>query len=273
MFSCGLDLGVAAVQLAVADDALRLGADVDEDLVLVDAHDGALDDVAVLEAADLAGLLVEQLFHRRRLGAVVDARRRRATPASAGGASAKSDSRRRGGDRRLRLRRAVLRLGGMPLPRAASASALCLGVGADASARSSAAPTRPRRARLRRRLAAMSASASAAAAARLARVGGRLNRQPRRLRWMCRSTTPSSAAAVASVVVSSADAGWGSALAIGWVGSASAVSAAMGSVPSMSSTVNFCVSSDRVSREKQQDPSYRSGLARWLCRPCPGGLE
>ena len=69
MLSCGLGLGVAAVQLAVADDALRLGADVDEDLVLVDAHDGALDDVAVLEAADLAGLLGEQLLHRRRLGA------------------------------------------------------------------------------------------------------------------------------------------------------------------------------------------------------------
>ena len=49
-----LRLGVAAVQLAVADHAFRLGADVDEDLVLVDAHDGALDDVAVLEAADLA---------------------------------------------------------------------------------------------------------------------------------------------------------------------------------------------------------------------------
>ena len=74
MFSCGLALGVAAVQLAVADDALGLGADVDEDLVLVDAHDVAFDDVAVLEAADLGRLLGEQLLHGRRLGAVVHAR-------------------------------------------------------------------------------------------------------------------------------------------------------------------------------------------------------
>ena len=44
---------VATEELAVADDALALGADVDEDLVLVDADDGALDDVAVLEALDV----------------------------------------------------------------------------------------------------------------------------------------------------------------------------------------------------------------------------
>ena len=80
----GLGLGVAAVQLAVADDALGLGADVDEHLVLVDAHDVALDDIAVLEAADLAGLLVEQLLHGRRLGPIVDrgpAREPRPAPA------------------------------------------------------------------------------------------------------------------------------------------------------------------------------------------------
>ena len=75
MFSSGCALGVAAVELAVADDAFRLGADVDEDLVLVDADDVAFDDVAVLEAPDLGRLLVEQLLHRRRLGAVVDTRR------------------------------------------------------------------------------------------------------------------------------------------------------------------------------------------------------
>ena len=68
----GLRLGVAAVQLAIADDALGLGADVDEHLVLVDAHDGALDDVTVLEAPDLAFLLVEQLLHRGRLGPGID---------------------------------------------------------------------------------------------------------------------------------------------------------------------------------------------------------
>ena len=45
----GLALAVATEQLAVADDAFGLGADVDEDLVLVDAHDVAFDDVTVLE--------------------------------------------------------------------------------------------------------------------------------------------------------------------------------------------------------------------------------
>ena len=65
----GLALGVAAEQLAVADDAFALGADVDEDLVLVDADDRALDDVAVLEALDVRVLLGEELLHRGRLGA------------------------------------------------------------------------------------------------------------------------------------------------------------------------------------------------------------
>ncbi len=49
----GLRLGVAAVELAIADDTLGLGADVDQHLVLVDADDGALDHVAVLEAGDV----------------------------------------------------------------------------------------------------------------------------------------------------------------------------------------------------------------------------
>ena len=53
MLSCGCDSALPSVQLAVADHAFGLGADVDQDLVLVDAHDGALDHVAVLEAADL----------------------------------------------------------------------------------------------------------------------------------------------------------------------------------------------------------------------------
>src|SRR5207245_9075457 len=61
----GLRLGVAPVELAIADDTLGLGPDVDEDLVLVDADDRALDDVAVLEALDIGVLLREQLLHRR----------------------------------------------------------------------------------------------------------------------------------------------------------------------------------------------------------------
>src|SRR3989449_1706030 len=70
-----LGLGVATEELAVADDALALRADVDQDLVLVDADDGALDDVAVLEALDVGVLLGEKLLHRRRLGAGRDGRR------------------------------------------------------------------------------------------------------------------------------------------------------------------------------------------------------
>src|SRR4029079_17002563 len=61
-------LGVATEQLAVADDALALRADVDQDLVLVDADGRALDHVAVLEALDVGVLFGEQLLHRRRLG-------------------------------------------------------------------------------------------------------------------------------------------------------------------------------------------------------------
>ena len=80
MASCGLALGVATVQLAVADDAFGLGADVDEDLVLVDPDDGALDDVTVLEALDVRVLLGEELLHRRRLGAEVARRARARAP-------------------------------------------------------------------------------------------------------------------------------------------------------------------------------------------------
>ena len=65
-------LGVATVELAVRDDAFALGADVDEDLVLVDADDVAFDDVAVAEALDVGVLLGEELLHRRRLGAGPD---------------------------------------------------------------------------------------------------------------------------------------------------------------------------------------------------------
>ncbi len=63
-----LTFAVATEQLAVADDALALGADVDEDLVLVDADDLAFDHVTVLERLDVGVLLGEQLLHRRRLG-------------------------------------------------------------------------------------------------------------------------------------------------------------------------------------------------------------
>ena len=65
----GGGLGVAAVELAVADDAFALRPDVDQDLVAVDSDDRAFDDVAVLEAADLGILLGQELLHRGGLGA------------------------------------------------------------------------------------------------------------------------------------------------------------------------------------------------------------
>src|SRR5204863_5555546 len=58
------------------DDALALGADVDEDLVLVDPDDAAFDDITVLEALDVRVLLGEELLHRRRLGTALARGRR-----------------------------------------------------------------------------------------------------------------------------------------------------------------------------------------------------
>ena len=88
----GLALAMATEQLAVADDALALGTDVDQDLVLVDADDLALDDVAVLEALDVGILLGEQLLHRRRLGSERTRRAASSSSSLAAGASAVSSS-------------------------------------------------------------------------------------------------------------------------------------------------------------------------------------
>ncbi len=57
-----------AKELSIADDPFALGTDVDQDLVLVDANDRAVDDVTVLEALDVGVLLGEQLLHRGGLG-------------------------------------------------------------------------------------------------------------------------------------------------------------------------------------------------------------
>ena len=62
-----LALAMTTEQLAIADDAFALRTDVDEDLVLVDPNDVALDHVAVLEALDVGVLLGQQLGHRGRL--------------------------------------------------------------------------------------------------------------------------------------------------------------------------------------------------------------
>ena len=67
---------MATVQLAVGDDAFALGADVDQDLVLVDTDYAAFDHVAVLEALDVGVLLGEQLLHRGGFGAKAPHRRR-----------------------------------------------------------------------------------------------------------------------------------------------------------------------------------------------------
>ena len=99
-----LRLGVAPVQLAVRDDALALRPDVDEDLVLVDPDDRALDDVTVLEALDVGVLLGEQLLHRGRLGPEV-ARQDRRLVAPRRRRPAHRRSRRRARRRRPRRRR------------------------------------------------------------------------------------------------------------------------------------------------------------------------
>ena len=122
-----LALAVTTEQLAVADDAFALGTDVDEDLVLVDADDLALDDVTVLEALDVRVLLGEQLLHRRRLGAEL-ARPGRAPPLrrSAAGASAVSSA--------VRPRR----LGGGSACGAGASAAAASPTGASATGSSSA---------------------------------------------------------------------------------------------------------------------------------------
>ena len=203
----GLRLGVAAVELPIADDALGLRPDVDEHLVLVDADDRALDDVAVLEAPDLARLLVEQLLHRRRLGAVIDraggsatatrrpmprpARRR----ASRGRGSAASAARRRLGGH-----------GGCLGGRLGAAATRCLGRSRPLSAATAARPRRstrrrgsppmPRSARRRRRghwsdcLGRLDVASAATAVPRRSRR----RRRPRRRRRLVRRGLGRSAA-------------------------------------------------------------------------------
>ena len=88
-----LALAMATEQLAIADDAFALGADVDQDLVLVDPDDLALDDIAVLEALDVRVLLGQELLHRRRLRAERRGRARAPRSSSlAAGASAVSSA-------------------------------------------------------------------------------------------------------------------------------------------------------------------------------------
>src|ERR1035437_2236119 len=65
---------MAAVELAVRDDTFAFGADVDQDLVTVDPDDCPLDDIAVLEAADVGVLLGEELLHRGGLSSLDDGR-------------------------------------------------------------------------------------------------------------------------------------------------------------------------------------------------------
>ena len=144
-----LTLAVATEQLAVADDAFALGADVDEDLVLVDADDLALDDVTVLEALDVRVLLGEEFLHRRRLG----------TEVARGDALPLLLRRRRPGHRRSR-RRSASRVA-WPLVEAST--------GAGAARPSSAASLTASA------VSAVGAAAAAAASARRRRrcVGGR----------------------------------------------------------------------------------------------------
>ena len=190
MFSGAWPSPLATEQLAVADDALGLGADVDEDLVLVDADDVALDDVTVLEALDVGVLLGEQLLHRRRLRAelarrgdglgLLVGRPRRVGGVGgveAGGIRAAVGGRRRprrrvgGLDRRGRLDGRGARLGGRGRPRRlglAAVSATSAAASASAGAASVIGDRRRRPARSGsfggrpRRVGAASSSAASA---------------------------------------------------------------------------------------------------------------
>ena len=89
MLSCGWPSAWRPYSSRLLTTPSRLRADIDEDLVLVDPDDGALDDIAVLEALDVGVLLGEQLLHRRRLRAEF-ARATSSGSSSAAGASAVS---------------------------------------------------------------------------------------------------------------------------------------------------------------------------------------
>ena len=204
MFERRLALAVATEQLAVADDAFALGADVDEDLVLVDADDLALDDVAVLEALDVRVLLGEELLHRRRLGAEL-ARGRGLVLVVAGGrrigrvvgAQRVARRRRRGaassasrGVRRLRL----VRRGGSqhPAPALAAASGCVSAPVAVGRLGGTAVASAPRRLR------------PTLASAWLSRRPSR--RSPDPLCWVAGSSATATAATVSSDAWSAAEA-------------------------------------------------------------------
>src|SRR5438132_860488 len=53
----------APTQLAAGDNSLGLGADVDQHLLGIDAHDDAVDDVTVVELANALVLKVEVVVH------------------------------------------------------------------------------------------------------------------------------------------------------------------------------------------------------------------
>src|SRR3970040_1171111 len=57
----------AAHQLPVGDHTLALAAEVDQDLIGIDADDGALDNIPLLETLHLFSGIVQELGHGRRL--------------------------------------------------------------------------------------------------------------------------------------------------------------------------------------------------------------
>ena len=57
--------GGQAGELPRRDDAFRLGADVDENLVPVDVHDDPVHDVAILQGLVVMAGIVEILLHER----------------------------------------------------------------------------------------------------------------------------------------------------------------------------------------------------------------
>jgi hypothetical protein len=211
---------MATIELAIADDAFRLRPDVDEDLVLVDPDDGALDDVAVLEALDVRVLLGEELLHRRRLGAEV-------------------------ADRRLFLLGLVTRGGGVgdvgridgcvidPVPASAAGAASATGASATVSAGAASAVGASASASVTGAASAAGVSASGATAAEAWVVS--------RVSSVATTDVSSADSAAGWVAGSSATATAATVDADAWV-SSEAIASVSGVVPPCLSSVKCCVS-------------------------------
>ena len=244
------------------DDALALRPDVDEDLVLVDPDDGALDDVAVLEALDVGVLLGEQLLHRGRLGAEVADGLRRLLGLGGGGRIGDLGGQLR---RRPRLARPTRRrrprrfgLGGGGLldastsatsraSTAASAAGSAFGVVGSGGVGQSVDLGRS---------GGLELGSSAATSSTMSAIGSAVGSSAARPRRRLGISAGSSATATAAWGASSVTA---------------AVASVSGAVPPCCCSVNLIVSPARMLPENQNGPSDDSGRERRSAGPVLAG--